>query len=235
LDRGRAGASARREHERRARRELEKKQQRIDTDLEWRKQVKAKVPVLGHVAAALTPKPTIGPESQATRAWKVGEAGERRVAEILDACSVIALHDRRVPRSSANIDHIAIGPAGIYVIDAKKYTGRIEKRDLGGFFKADERLYVRGRDRTKLVEAVRKQCDVVRAALGDRAASAPIRGILCFVGAEWPGLRMKPISVGGVTSVWPKGLPKLVEVPGPLDRQAIEDTARMLAAALQPA
>lgn len=32
--------------------------------------------MLGRVAAALTPKPVITPESQSTRAWKVGSEGE---------------------------------------------------------------------------------------------------------------------------------------------------------------
>lgn len=37
---------------------------------------------------------------------------------------IAVLHDRRVPRSRANIDHIAITQAGIWVIDAKRYRGR---------------------------------------------------------------------------------------------------------------
>jgi hypothetical protein len=36
---------------------------------------------------------------------------------------VHGVHDRRVPGCKAIIDHIAVSPGGVYVIDAKKYTG----------------------------------------------------------------------------------------------------------------
>lgn len=36
-----------------------------------------------------------------------------------------ALHDRRVPGTRANIDHIAVSSSGGSVIDAKKYTDQI--------------------------------------------------------------------------------------------------------------
>lgn len=35
------------------------------------------------------------------------------------------LHDRAVPRSSANIDHVLVGPAGVIVIDTKSHQGRL--------------------------------------------------------------------------------------------------------------
>ena len=39
--------------------------------------------------------------------------------------SIAVLHDRRIPGSKANIDHIAITAAGIWVIDAKRYKGDV--------------------------------------------------------------------------------------------------------------
>ena len=78
-------------------------------------------------------------DPQHTRAWDNGADGERAVARRLDALidrGVIALHDRRVPGSSANIDHIAVGPSGIYVMDAKyRETGRVQLRRAGGIFR----------------------------------------------------------------------------------------------------
>ena len=48
--------------------------------------------------------------------------------------TVIALHDRRVPKGRANIDHIVIGAAGVYVVDAKHYkNAKISIRRSGGF------------------------------------------------------------------------------------------------------
>ena len=38
----------------------------------------------------------------------------------------MVLHDLAVPGSRANIDHLAIGPGGIFVIDSKHYRGRLQ-------------------------------------------------------------------------------------------------------------
>jgi len=63
---------------------------------------------------------TVFNDPQHIRAWRSGERGEIAVARILDALaadSIPALHDRRIPHKRSNIDHIAIGPAGVYVIE----------------------------------------------------------------------------------------------------------------------
>lgn len=55
--------------------------------------------------------------------------GEQRVAALLAKCphpTVLMLHDRRIPRSRANIDHIAIATSGVRVIDVKRYKGKVQ-------------------------------------------------------------------------------------------------------------
>ena len=224
--RGTAGASARREHERRVEREQRARAAAAAEDAAWRAQVRADHPVLGRVAAALTPRPVVGVESQATRAWAVGSAGEQRVGELLNRCSAAySLHDRGVPRTKANIDHIVLGPAAVYVVDAKRYTGRVEKRG--------ERLYVAGRNRSRLLDGVRRQLEVVRAAVGDDGV--PIEAVLCFVGAEWPLVFARPLRFGDVVGLWPDRLLELVATPGPMTVARTMELARRLAAALPPA
>jgi hypothetical protein len=39
----------------------------------------------------------------------------------------VVLHDRAVPRGRANIDHIAVVPSGVWVIDTKRYRGRVRR------------------------------------------------------------------------------------------------------------
>lgn len=170
-----AGGSARAEYERRSERELERKSRAVIDDKERRRQRVEKRPLLGKIANALTPEVTITPESQATKAWAIGAAGEERVAEVLVGVSGIeVLHDRRVPGGKANIDHIVVGPAGVFVVDAKKYQGSIETVDKGSWLRSDWRLYVAGRDRTKLVDGVlgqggdRAECARRRVRLGAR-------------------------------------------------------------------
>lgn len=79
-----------------------------------------------------------------------------------------------MPRTRGNIDHIAIAASGVWVIDAKKYKGKMERRDKGSFFKNDYRLYVNGRDQSKRVEGMAWQRDAVAAALQD-TVNVPVR------------------------------------------------------------
>jgi Nuclease-related domain len=223
-----AGGSAQREYDKRSTRELAKKDRRVVEDAEWRAAIRDRRPVLGWIATTMTARPQITPESQPTMAWKVGADGERHVASVLTGVAGIdVLHDRLVPRSGANIDHMVVGPSGVFVIDSKKYTGQIEVRDVGSFFRADDRLYVNGKDRSKLVDGVLGQVEEVREVLGERFAEIAVHGVLCFVDGDW-GWSMRPKSVNGVTVVWPKALPKHVSLAGDFGSQvaAIADHLR---------
>src|SRR5919197_4058323 len=62
-------------------------------------------------------------------AWRRGAAGERRTARLLSQLERhgwVVLHDLAIPGSRANIDHLAIGPGGLFVIDSKQYRGRLQ-------------------------------------------------------------------------------------------------------------
>jgi Nuclease-related domain len=62
-------------------------------------------------------------------AWQRGAAGERRTARllaVLERHGWAVLHDLAVPGSRANIDHLVIGPGGVFVIDSKQYRGRFQ-------------------------------------------------------------------------------------------------------------
>jgi Nuclease-related domain len=94
---------------------------------------------------------------------------------------VLLLHDRRAPMSRANIDHIAIAASGVYVIDCKRYKGKIEvATPLFG----KPKLKIGGRDRTKLIDGLDKQVAHVKAALTDKSDDVPVHGCLCFVAPE---------------------------------------------------
>jgi Nuclease-related domain len=61
-------------------------------------------------------------------AWRRGAAGERRTAALLkplERHGWAVLHDLAVPGSQANIDHLVIGPGGVFAIDSKQYRGRL--------------------------------------------------------------------------------------------------------------
>lgn len=62
-------------------------------------------------------------------AWAAGAEGERRVAEALSHLSEAwtVLHDRLLTpgRSSVNLDHVVVGPGGVFLIDAKNWRGHV--------------------------------------------------------------------------------------------------------------
>jgi hypothetical protein len=66
--------------------------------------------------------------SPEARAWQRGADGERHVARLLEPLvrqGWGVQHDLRVLGSKANIDHVVIGPPGVFVIDTKNYRGRL--------------------------------------------------------------------------------------------------------------
>jgi len=117
------------------------------------------------------------------------------------------LHDRRIPGTRANIDHIVVATSGVWVVDTKHYRGQVSRRDVGGVFRRDVRLYVRGRDRTKLVTAMTAQVLAVHQALP--ATADVVRPALCFTAAEWSWFAV-PFEVQGVVVTWPRALVKSI-------------------------
>src|SRR6202012_132424 len=120
---------------------------------------------------------------QGEKAWETGAIGEEAVAaHLASSCpDVIVLHDRRMPGSRANIDHIAIAPSGVLVIDAKRYKGKIEVRKP---FFGDAKLVIRGRDRRKRVEGLKRQVAAVKDALAIIDKDVPVGGCFCFTNPE---------------------------------------------------
>jgi hypothetical protein len=67
-------------------------------------------------------------------AWRRGAAGERRTARLLgplERHGWAVLHDLAVPGSRANLDHLVIGPGGVFVIDSKQDRGRLQLDPTG--------------------------------------------------------------------------------------------------------
>lgn len=171
-------------------------------------------------------------DPQSTNAWAKGAEGERRVASHLQRVigeRAIFLHDRRIPGSRANIDLLVVAPSGVWIVDAKYWSGRVEHRDVGGWFSTDLRLYVGGRDRSKVVVGMERQVSAVSQALAD--PDIPILPALCFVEAEW-GWFAKPFRFKGVWVTWAQRLTEMIAEPGPLAPDAMTAVAARLSAKL---
>ncbi len=219
LDSGVAGASARREFDRRK------------TKRETR--IRAAHPHLGGVILALTDEP------QRTRAWATGAEGEVALGRRLDAAvgaGIRVMHDRRIPGTKANIDHVAVGPPGVFVIDAKHYKGGPTLHASGGLFSPRvEKLMIGSRDHTALVGGIRKQMRLVGDALESAGlAHVPTFGMLCFVDADWP-LLGGDFVIDDVDVLWPRKAVARVSSPGSFGPDDVEAIFRALALRFPPA
>lgn len=63
------------------------------------------------------------------RAWRRGYEGERVIGELLESDLPDKYHvfnDLHFPGRRANIDHIVVGPTGVFVLDTKNWRGVVE-------------------------------------------------------------------------------------------------------------
>ena len=143
--------------------------------------------------------PFLGKSKEAAK-WAKGAVGEKTVGRVLDELALennfVAIHDRRIPGSKANIDHMLITPKGVFIIDAKNYKGLVELRKTGSFLiPGKQSLFVNGKNRDNLVEAVKWQVGVVESSVSHY--NVVVIGVLAFTQNNWPWVG-KPKLIDGV-------------------------------------
>ncbi|SFB08635.1 nuclease-related domain-containing protein [Cellulomonas marina] len=155
-------------------------------------------------------------------AWTTGADGERQVADTLLGLADrgwTALHDVRWPgRPQANLDHVALGPGGVVVVDAKNWNGTVTVRD--------GELRQNGYRRDEAVEGVAAATAAVTAMLAPQHRTAA-RGVLCLAGQ---GQGLEPVVLAsGVTVVGRAHLVAHLATLGPrLDPYEVADIGRHL-------
>jgi Nuclease-related domain len=135
--------------------------------------------LVGLVAAALVGwRLRFRPSEQVT-AWRRGAAGGRRTTRLLDRLTrdgYVVFHDLAVPgNTSANVDHLVIGPTGLFVLDTKQWTGSVHQSSDGLAWHHHYRL-----DRT--LETVRWEAEAVGRLLGTHTTP-----LVCVHGAHVQG------------------------------------------------
>jgi hypothetical protein len=135
--------------------------------------------LVGLVVAALVGWRLRFRPSEQARAWQRGAHGERHTARLLDRLTrdgFVVFHDLAVPgNTSANVDHLVIGPTGVFVIDSKQWTGSVHQGGDGLAWHNHYRL-----DRT--LETARWEAETLGRLLGTRIAA-----LLCVHGAHVHG------------------------------------------------
>lgn len=126
----------------------------------------------------------------AATSWEVGAAGERRVGDRLDrlrAHGWSVLHS--IPlKSGADIDHLIIGPGGVFTINTKHHPGaRVTGK--GDFVRVNGQLnhYVRN-SRHEASAAARRLTSACRMPIG-------VTGVLAFVGVQSLSVKEPPVDV----------------------------------------
>ena len=126
-------------------------------------------------------------------AFARGRQGELSVARALDqlaADGYARIDDCRWPgRSQANIDHVLVGPAGLFVVDAKNWSGRVEIRD--GVLRQNG--YRRTREADASAEAARAVAGLLPMGV------ARVEGVLCLCGEAQPPPTQLPPSASVVS------------------------------------
>lgn len=122
------------------------------------------------------------PSRQPVDAWAIGAAGERKTAKRLEKLDsrFRILHDRRIKGRKWNIDHVVVGPTGVFVIETKNVKGRVAVKD--------GHLLVGGRKKDKYGEEAWREAQAVQEVLAPVMASLGqgVHPILCFHKAELP-------------------------------------------------
>jgi hypothetical protein len=126
--------------------------------------------------------------SEQARAWQRGAAGEQQTARLLDRLyrdGYVVLHDLAMADSPVNVDHLVIGPSGLFVIDSKQWIGRVQQTADGLLWHNHYRL-----DRT--LATIRWQALTLGRLLG-----VPVAPVICVHGAivQGGGLRAQGLAI----------------------------------------
>ena len=155
-------------------------------------------------------------------AWQRGAAGERRTARLLDPLARhgwVVLHDLAIPGSRANLDHLVIGPGGVFVIDSKQYRGRLQLDPTG-------RLWHGRYPLAATLRAVSFEADQAAQVLPDPGVA--VVPIVAVHGAQVPWGK---VVTNGVPVVAARRLPSMLRalplVLGPERVAALADQARI--------
>lgn len=129
--------------------------------------------------------------------FELGSDGELAVARAVAPLTVTGwhvLHDRSLPRGG-NIDHLLVGPGGVFVLDAKNWSGTVSSQGV---------LRAGGRDVSKAVRQLADGTAEVRASLVGAGLDLPVDGALVLThahNAHFPPERHNGVLVVGISQV----------------------------------
>jgi len=116
----------------------------------------------------------------AEQAWGTGAEGEEHVGRLLNKlrkAGWLVMHDLEISHTGRNVDHLAIGPTGVFVIETKKLSGEVRVNGPS--------IKVNGYSQD-YVENLKEQARLVHELLNQRLEwdNLWVQGLLVFVEPE---------------------------------------------------
>lgn len=120
---------------------------------------------------------------QTLEAWRIGAAGERKTGRHLaglEEYGFVVLHDRKVPGYGGNLDHVVIGPTGVWAVETKSLRGKVDIRG--------DSLRIGGRSQDRIIDQVYRQATSIQIALETEPGSVGIlvTPVICLHRGELP-------------------------------------------------
>jgi len=131
------------------------------------------------------------------QSFELGSDGELAVARAVAPLTVTGwhvLHDRSLPRGG-NLDHLLVGPGGVFVLDAKNWSGTVSSQGV---------LRAGGRNVSKAVQQLVDGIAEVSASLVGAGLDVPVDGAMVLThehNAHFPPERHNGVLVVGVAHV----------------------------------
>lgn len=157
--------------------------------------------------------------------WKAGATGERKTARLLaplERQGWRVLHDRAIPGSRANLDHLLVGAAGVVYVDSKHWASDKSRLQLRG-----GTLWYGRYPQTRALQTVAWEAGVAAVALG-----VSVRAVVAVHGAAVPGGLLQ---LGGVTVLPARMLRRYLRGLLPvMDEDRVRQLAERAATVLPP-
>lgn len=158
-------------------------------------------------------------------AWRKRGSSERRTERQLyrlEAKGYLALHARAIPDSSAQIDHLVVGPTGIFAIDSEKWDRHLPVRAY------PNRLFVGPFSRNERLREARWEADRARELISEQLGfEVEVVPALAIYGPTipWKVLHVRGVDVftGGRVRKW---IRRREPTLGPADVERIATAAR---------
>lgn len=118
-------------------------------------------------------RPANSPQPSATSAGRQTTSPLEALADY----GYVILDDRHVASARAAVDHLVVGPSGVYVVDRQAWTGQIST--------SVDTIYVDGRQRSGATDSVLRATAAVEQVLGHelKALGVRVKGVIAVDGA----------------------------------------------------